>query len=161
MAIGFFLNLRSRALANLCFQLIQVVGPVVLVWIFDSQKISSRRTRGLIGVGFMGSMAVGTCIGMYIWLFGVRYDELGEPPGRDWAESGAPAFFALFILYGWVYAGYQMAVGWCSSSLSNDPLKLAQYAGYTRACTSLGMCLSFALASQSVSLLIQLSIEFA
>lgn len=159
--LGFFLNLRSRALANLCFQLIQVVGPLILVSIFDSKRIKSRKMRGFFGVGFMGSMAIGTSIGMYIWLFKVHYDRLETPPGRDWAEHGAPLFFALFILYGWVYSGFQMAVGWCSSSLSNDPLKLAQYAGYTRACTSLGMCISFALASQSVSLLTQLSIEFS
>lgn len=117
--------------------------------------------RGLIGVGSMGIMAIGTCIGMYIWIFGVAYDKMKSPPGRDWAESGAPAFFALFILYGWVYSGYQLAVGWCSSSLSNDPSKLAQYAGYMRACTSLGMTISFSLASEAVPLLTQLSIEFS
>ncbi|TQS34077.1 hypothetical protein Golomagni_05552 [Golovinomyces magnicellulatus] len=117
--------------------------------------------RGLLGVGSMGIMAIGTCAGMYAWLFGVGYDKLKSPPGRSWSDSGAPAFFALYILYGWVYSGYQLAVGWCSSSLSNDPIKLAQFAGYMRACSSMGMTISFALASESVSLLTQLNIEFA
>lgn len=84
----------------MCFQMIQVIGPLLLVWIFDSKRIGSRKMRGLLGVGSMGVMAIGTCIGMYIWLSAVKYDKLGKPPGRDWADSGAPAFFALYILYG-------------------------------------------------------------
>lgn len=151
---GFFLNLRSRALASLCFQLIQVFGPLVLVWLFDTG-------RGLVGVSLAATVAICTGIGMYVWLFSVHYDSLSHPPANDWSDAGAPGFFALYILYGWIYAGFQLAVGWCTASLSRDAGRLAQFAGYNRACSSLGMCLSFALAARGVSMLVQLSIEFS
>ncbi|OAR02347.1 hypothetical protein LLEC1_03371 [Akanthomyces lecanii] len=85
--VGAFLDLRPRALASICFQIIQVIDPLLLVWIFDSKKIGSRKVRRLLGVGSIGVVAVGTCIGMYIWLFAVNYDKLEKPPGRDWDDT--------------------------------------------------------------------------
>lgn len=134
---------------------------MVLVAILDTKRIKSRRRRGTIGAVLMGVVAIGACCGLYGWMYKVDYAGLKTAPGTDWTDSGFGGLFAVYVLFGWVYAGFQMSVEWCSSSLSNDPTKSAQSAGYMRGMASLGMCIGFVMAAQQVPLVGQLSLQFA
>jgi len=157
---GFYFNLRTRSLNNLCFQLMQILGPGLLIWIFDNKFVSSRKTRGLIGVGVMGAIAIGACCGLYGWLHEVDYASLKTSPAVDWSDEKFARLFVIYILFGWIYSGFQMTVEWVVSALSNDPSILAQYAGFERGIASFGMCISFILAGQEVSQIGQLSLQF-
>ncbi|KIX07404.1 uncharacterized protein Z518_02057 [Rhinocladiella mackenziei CBS 650.93] len=147
---GFYFNLRTRSLNNFSFQVIQLLGPILMILGFDGKHIQSRKTRGLLGVAITGSIAVGACTGLYGWLDVVNWSSLTEAPRTDWSNQHYGGFFVIYLLYGLIYSCFQMAAEWIIASLSNDPSVLAQYAGFFRGLASLGMCLSFILAAQKV-----------
>jgi hypothetical protein len=147
-------------LNNLCFQLAQVVVPGIMILILDSPRIPNRRHRGALGLGVMGTVTVGTCAGLYGWLKAVDYSHFATSPGVDWSDSGFAGGFVLYLLFGAVYSGFQMTVEWILSTLTNDPAVLAQYAGMIKGTSSLGMCISFIIASQTVPIVWQLTLQF-
>lgn len=160
MVAGFYFNLRTRSLNNLCFQIIQLLGPGLLIWVFDSKLIRSRKLRGLVAVGLMGAISIGACGGLYGWLHQVDYSSLTTSPATDWSDKQFASLFVIYLLFGWVYSGYQMTIEWVVSSLSNDPSVLAQYAGFERGMASFGMCISFIVAAQKVPQIGQLTLQF-
>lgn len=157
--IGGFFNLRTRGLNNLCFQVIQFFGPGVLIWIFDSKLVSSRKTRGMIGVGLMALISISACAGLYGWLHWVKYSSLKQSPAADWTSKYYASWMVIYLLFGIIYSGYQMTTEWIIASMSNDPSVLAQYAGFFRGMASFGMCVSFVMAAQKVPQYGQLALQ--
>lgn len=158
--VGFYFNLRTRTLNNMCFQLIQMLGPGVLIWILDTKYIPNRKTRGVIAVCTIGAIAVGACCGLYGWLHEVDYANVKTSPATDWTDKKFASLFVIYLLFGWVYSAYQMTVEWVVSSLSNDPSVLSQFAGFERGMASFGMCISFIIAAHDVATVGQLSLQF-
>ncbi|EXJ79410.1 hypothetical protein A1O3_08912 [Capronia epimyces CBS 606.96] len=158
---AFYFNLRTRSLNNMCFQFIQILMPYLLIYVLDSKRIASRRRRGAIGVVIMGTLAIGACIGLYIWLDVVHYADIKTSPAVDWQDSHFPGIFVIYILFGAIFAGFQVVVEWILSALTNEPSTLAQFAGMVKGTSSLGMCISFVVAAQKVPTVGQLSLQFS
>lgn len=123
--------------------------------VLDSKFIDSRRTRGLLGIGIMGFVAIAACAGLIACLQVYEIDSLTEPAGADWSDPSWPGIFVCYILFGSIYAGYQMCTEWALSATTNDPQSLARVAGMFKFYSSLGMMLSFILAGQRVHFLDQ------
>ncbi|KAL1301939.1 hypothetical protein AAFC00_002398 [Neodothiora populina] len=148
---GFYFNLRTRSLNNLLFQVIMIPTPMALAWIIDNKRLSSRRMKGFLGSRIMGLITVGATAGLLGWIINNGIDASQPPPGIDWTDPRFASAFILYLLFGIIYASFQICVQWCLSSLTNEPLLCARYAGAFKGTVSLGMCISFLMDSQDVS----------
>ncbi|KAJ6443235.1 membrane transporter protein [Purpureocillium lavendulum] len=146
-----YFNLRTRALSNLLFQVVMIPAPLALAWVMDNQRLSSRRTRGLIGVAIVGTITIGVTAGLLGWILRNGVERSGNGPAVDWADSRFAAAFILYLLFGVVYACFQITVQWTLASLTNEPSLCARYAGAFKGTVSLGMCVSFIVDSQGMS----------
>ncbi|EFQ96815.1 hypothetical protein MGYG_08738 [Nannizzia gypsea CBS 118893] len=158
---AFYFNLRTRSINNLAFHSIQVFMPWIMVCILDNRQVKNRKTRGFIGVAVIGAVSVGASAGLYAWLDINNIASLKKPQAKDWTDPEFGGMFALFLLFGAIYAAYQMTIEWVVSALTNDPSKLAQFGGVFKGTLSLGICLSFVMAAQNVPFVGQLSLQFS
>lgn len=154
-----YFNLRTRSVNNFAYQATQAFVPAVLVLVLDSKYIRSRRTRGLVGIAGMGTVAVGASAGLIGWLQVNRVDALRTPAGADWSDAEWPGLFACYVLFGAVYAGYQMCVEYTLSATTNDPAVLARVAGMFKFYSAFGMMVSFVMAGEGVSFLGQITLQ--
>ncbi len=157
--LGFFFNLRTRGLNNFCFQIVQFIGPAILIFILDAKFIPNRKIRGILGVCGTGVVAISASVGMYILLEVVDYPSFLTTPAADWSYS------FLWRLHGdlshvWLtYSSYALTVEWVFSCLSNDPAVLAEYAGFVRGLGSLEMMISFLLAAEKIPTWVQVTVQ--
>ncbi|KAI1618725.1 hypothetical protein EDD36DRAFT_402388 [Exophiala viscosa] len=156
---GFFFNLRTRGVNSLCFQIVQFIGPGVLIFVLDNKFVRSRKVRGIMGVAITGAIAIGGCVGMYIWLHLSGYASYEKTPAYDWSYSHYGGFMAIYLMFGLTYSSYALTVEWVFACLSNDPAVLAQYAGFVRGLGSLGMMISFILAEQLTPTWVQVTVQ--
>jgi hypothetical protein len=132
------------------------------MFILDSSKSINRRIRGTFATVLMAATAIGASIGLYIWIHQVNYDSINftkHPPAVDWSSQKYAGIFVIYILFGAVLAGYQVALEWTLAALTNDPSVLAQFAGMIKGTQSLGMCISFIMGGRGVKLVGQLSLQ--
>lgn len=57
----------------------------------------------------------------------------------DWIESAFGLGIVLYLLFGAIYACFQVTVQWTLAALANDPAPCARYAGAPKGTVSLGM----------------------
>ncbi|KIX01044.1 uncharacterized protein Z518_10110 [Rhinocladiella mackenziei CBS 650.93] len=155
-----YFNLRTRSLNNFSYQTIQVFIPGLLILVLDNQRIKSRQTRGLIGLGLMSAVSIGACAGLIAWLEVYNVDDLTEAAGEDWTDAAWPGLFVCYLLFGMIYAGYQMVVEYTLASTTNDPSTLARVAGMFKCYSSFGMMISFIMAGERVTFLGQVILQF-
>ncbi len=129
-----------------------IPAPLALAWIMDNRRIKSRRNRGLLGVAAVGTVTLGAMAGLLGWII---HNDIGGAKGAktavDWTDSAFAAAFVLYLLFGVVYACFQILVQWTLASLTNEPRLCARYAGAFKGTVSLGMCVSFVVDSQGMS----------
>jgi len=125
--------------------------PLALAWVMDNQRISSRRTRGFIGVAIVGTVTLAATAGLLGWILKNDIDNRDNSVAVDWTDSAFAAALVLYLLFGIVYACIQITVQWTLACLSNDPRLCARYAGAFKGTVSLGMCVSFVVDSQGMS----------
>ncbi|KAK5028879.1 hypothetical protein LTS07_006259 [Exophiala sideris] len=84
-----------------------------------------RKKRGIMGVAITGAIAIGGCIGMYIWLHITGYASYKKTPAYDWSYSHYGGFMVIYLMFGLTYSSYALTVEWVFACLSNDPAVLA------------------------------------
>ncbi|RDW90964.1 putative membrane transporter protein [Coleophoma crateriformis] len=156
---AYYFNLRTRTLNNLLFQVIMIPAPICLALIMDNPRIASRRTKGLLGAVSMGIITLAATGGLLGWVIQNDVNRNNASPGVDWSDSAFAAGFILYLLFGIVYACFQIAVQWTLGSLTNDPVLCARYSGAFKGTVSFGMCISFTIDSQNVSYRNQIIIQ--
>ncbi|KAK5049063.1 hypothetical protein LTR84_005485 [Exophiala bonariae] len=153
-------NLRTRALNNLSFNMIQMFLPPLLTLILDNKYINSRRARGYMGVALTGTIASGGAAGLIAWIELNKIDESSKPRAWDWTDGMRwGPLFVCYLCFGCTYAGYQMVTEYTLSSTTNDPEQLSKVAGLFKFYSSLGMFLSFIMAGQHVPFYGQASVQ--
>lgn len=143
-------NLRTRALNNAAFNIIQMFIPPILSFILDSKHVKSRRHRGFLALAFIGPITIGGAAGILAWIQVHQISYSGESRAWDWLGSQWGGLFVCYIMFGCVYSGFQMVTEYTLSATTNDPQVLAKVAGLFKFYSSLGMFLSFILAAQKV-----------
>ncbi|KAK7533803.1 major facilitator superfamily domain-containing protein [Phyllosticta citribraziliensis] len=156
---GHYFNLRTRSLTNLLFQFIMIPTPLAMAWVMDNKRIKSRRKKGMMGSLMMGVITMGATVGLLIWIIVNDIDANDPAPGIDWSDPSFASGFILYLLFGIVYATFQICVQWTMSALTNDPVLCARYAGAFKGTVSLGMCVSFVMDSEGISYLTQTIIQ--
>ncbi|KAH7202957.1 hypothetical protein BKA60DRAFT_641075 [Fusarium oxysporum] len=148
---GYYFNLRTRSLNNLLYQVIMIPAPIILSYIMDNRHIKSRRVKGLCGTAAVALVTLGATGGLLAWIITNDVDRSKPAPAVDWTEPAFAGGFILYILFGIIYACFQIAVQWTLGSLTNEPSLCARYAGAFKGTVSLGMCISFILDSEGIS----------
>lgn len=159
---AYYFNLRTRSLNNLLFQAVMIPSPIALSYIMDSQKIRSRRAKGFLGTAAVGAVTLGATAGLLAWIVrnGVD-DQRSIAPAVDWTDAAFAAGFVLYLLFGVVFACFQIAVQWTLASLTNEPALCARYAGAFKGTFGLGMCASFVVDARGVGYRDQTVVQLA
>lgn len=136
-------NVRTRSLNGLCYWLSQIFGAVIFGQLLDISKVS-RRWRATIGWCVLFAMVWATNAGFYTIqrkYFDIPSDEIEE---IDLTSSRYPHRIVLYIFAGALDAAWQTYAYWMMGSMSNDPSKLAFYAGFYKGLQSAGAAIIWA-----------------
>ncbi|KAF4961810.1 hypothetical protein FSARC_10068 [Fusarium sarcochroum] len=158
---AYYFNIRTRSLNNLLFQAIMIPAPILLAYIMDNRHIKSRRSRGLMGFSVVSLITMGATSGLLAWVMQNHVVKSAESPAVDWTDSAFAPGIILYLLFGVIFACFQISVQWTLSSLTNDPSLCARYAGAFKGTVALGMCISFTVDSQGMSFRDQIIMQLA
>jgi hypothetical protein len=158
-----FMSIRARALNNLLYWMMQIVGAGIFGWLMDSPKLGSRRQRAIFG-------NAGTLIAIVaIWIGAViiqqRFTrESVKVPGYvridvyDKEYAGLVIEYALFGVIDAVYQGY---IYWLLGTMTNDTERAARYGGFYKTIQNAFYAIANQLESQQVPYMTQLITVFA
>jgi len=156
----YLFDLRGRAFNNIWYWLSQIFGAVMFGFILDNTSLGSRKTRAWLGWGILFAIVNLIWGAGYIVLHrypdarqhvanslhnaalkkqGLPIDEsLPVPPLIDVYDSPFLGYCFLYIFYGFIDAMWQTYAYWLMGALSNDPRKLAYFAGFYKGIQSAG-----------------------
>ncbi|TIB67974.1 MFS general substrate transporter [Wallemia mellicola] len=144
-------NVRTRSLNGLCYWLSQIVGAVIFGQLLDISRFN-RRWRATFGWCVLFAMVWATNAGFYTIqkeFFHIPDDEIKE---MDLKDDGYANRIVLYIFAGALDAAWQTYAYWMMGSMSNDPSKLAFYAGFYKGLQSAGAAIIWAIDGQIGSL---------
>ncbi|RDW58192.1 hypothetical protein BP6252_13603 [Coleophoma cylindrospora] len=121
--------------------------------------LPAMRTKGLLGAASMGIVTLAATGGILGWVIQNDVNRNNASPGVDWRDSAFAAGFILYLIFGIVYACFQITVQWTLGSLTNDPVLCALSSGAFKGTVSFGMCIPFTIDSQNVSYRDQIIIQ--
>ncbi|KAI8065830.1 major facilitator superfamily domain-containing protein [Gongronella butleri] len=133
-------NIRGRALNNMLYWFMQIVGSFLFGRLMDWERLGNRRTRGYIGgATVLVVMAV-------LWIGGIvvqqRYtrESVADPSfvKIDPLDPGYGGLLALYFLWGMGDSIYQGYIYWLLGAMSNDSERCARYAGFYKMVQNLG-----------------------
>ncbi|KAI3403948.2 hypothetical protein KGF56_003215 [Candida oxycetoniae] len=141
-------NLRTRSLNSLLYWFAQMIGAIVLGLILDFKRFK-RSTRAKIGWSIL------FLTGLAIWGGGLKFqlqftreETESEPPliePMDFKDGKYIGPMFLYIFYGVYDAIFQTFVLWTLGALSNNPKKVALYAGFYKGIQSAGAAIAWRL----------------
>lgn len=156
----YLFNLRGRAFNNIWYWLSQILGAIVFGFILDNAKLGSRKTRAWLGWGILFVIVNVIWGSGYVILHrypdgrhheanaalnkarlkdGLPIDNsLATPPAIDVYDSRFAGYCVLYLFYGFLDAMWQTYAYWLMGALSNDPRKLAYFAGFYKGIQSAG-----------------------
>ncbi|KAI0695041.1 MFS general substrate transporter [Cytidiella melzeri] len=122
-----------------------IIGALMIGYGVLDANYMARRTRGYVGLGVV------TVIVIIVWAVGLSWqvtfdrDYLAKHDNKpiNYHDKGFAGKGALFFFYYFGDACYQALAYWIMSALTNDPFKLARYAGLYKAVQSAGGAGSF------------------
>ncbi|KAF5377201.1 hypothetical protein D9615_006472 [Tricholomella constricta] len=135
---GAIFNIRARALNNLVYWISQIFGSLAIGALLDQKRLT-RRVRAFSGwtVLFLFVFLV------HIWgyFYQKEYTRADVPPDEerlDIFDSGYTGKIFLYIFCGFLDAMWQTTAYWLMGAMSNDPAKLAHFAGFYKSLQSAG-----------------------
>ncbi|KAG9221485.1 hypothetical protein CCMSSC00406_0009921 [Pleurotus cornucopiae] len=131
-------NIRARSMNNFVYWTAQIIGSIAMGYILDQQRIR-RRARAYIGWAILFFSVFAT----HIWAYFYQRDYTREsiPPDSSKMDIHDPAYPAriwLYIFFGALDAAWQTYAYWMMGAMSNDPAKLAHFAGFYKSIQSAG-----------------------
>jgi len=127
-----------------------IIGALIIGFTLDI-KFLSRRNRGYLGLAIVTSLTV------IVWAIGLswqvsfsRESVLTKISYKDADYTGKGA---LFFFYYFSDSCFQALAYWIMSAMTNDPFKLARYAGFYKAIQSAGSAGSFGMDAVSTPFL--------
>ncbi|KAF9445616.1 MFS general substrate transporter [Macrolepiota fuliginosa MF-IS2] len=131
-------NIRARSLNNLVYWLAQIVGSLSIGVLLD-QKRFTRRFRAFAGWAVLMIMVF--VVHIWAYFYQKQYTRESLPPDAikmDIFDHGYGGRIMLYIFCGLLDAIWQTAVYWLMGAMSNDPAKLAYFAGFYKSIQSAG-----------------------
>ncbi|KAF8252201.1 MFS general substrate transporter [Wilcoxina mikolae CBS 423.85] len=151
----YMFNTRSRSFTGLWYWLAQIISALLFGWFLDHKKLT-RRHRAIAGWGIL------FIIVNVVWGGGLKPDlGISRPPNADAAEGWYRGmdvydkdftwYCLLYVCYGLLDAAWQTYAYWLMGALSNDPRKLAYFAGFYKGIQSAGAAVVWGLDSGRTS----------
>jgi len=132
-------NIRARSLNNFVYWLSQSVGAIAIGTLLD-QKSITRRARAFSGWAILFCMV--WIVHIWAYFYQRTYTRESIPPNSDQKidifDSGYAAKIWLYIFCGLLDSMWQTASYWILGAMSNDPAKLAHFAGFYKSIQSAG-----------------------
>ncbi|KZS90290.1 MFS general substrate transporter [Sistotremastrum niveocremeum HHB9708] len=137
---GALFNIRTRALNSFIYWTSQIFGSIFMGYILDIHRFN-RRTRAFVGWGVLVAMV------LIVHIWGYEYQKnytresvsVAEDPNKiDWSDHGFAGKIWLYIFCGFLDSMWQTAAYWMMGAMSNDPEKLAHFAGFYKSIQSAG-----------------------
>jgi MFS family permease len=145
---GAYFNIRTRALNNVVYYIMQIVGAYVFGFALDIKGVR-RTTRAKAAWAALFSVV------MIVWgcgyIFQRTYDRAWATEAQknnqlhDWTDAGYGGPFVLYIFYGFTDAAWQTCVYWFMGALTNNGRKLANFAGFYKGIQSAGAAITWRL----------------
>ena len=132
---AYYFDIRTRSFNNFFYWLSQIFGALAFGTFLDWSRFSRRR-RGLLG------WCVLFVLVNVIWGGGLAFERKTNrntpSPKQDLFDSGYVGHLFLYMFYGFLDACWQTYAYWLMGALSNDPRKLAYFAGFYKSIQSAG-----------------------
>ncbi|THU79894.1 MFS general substrate transporter [Dendrothele bispora CBS 962.96] len=137
---GAIFNIRARALNNLLYWSSQIFGSIFMSFILDLKRFR-RRTRAFSSWIILLLMTF--VIHTWAYFYQKSYTRDTYPPNDDSQKIDIyePQYIGkafLYVLFGVFDAMWQSSIYWLMGAMSNDPAKLAYFAGFYKAIQSAG-----------------------
>ncbi|KAH9168622.1 MFS general substrate transporter [Lactarius sanguifluus] len=131
-------NIRARSLNNLVYWVSQILGSVSIGLLLDQHQFP-RRARAFAG----WSILLAFVLIVHIWGFFYQrtYTRQSMPPDAskmDIYDKDYTAHLFLYIFCGLLDSMWQTTAYWMMGAMSNDPAKLAYFAGFYKSIQSAG-----------------------
>ncbi|CCX30418.1 Similar to UNC93-like protein C922.05c; acc. no. Q9URX1 [Pyronema omphalodes CBS 100304] len=143
----YMFNTRTRSFTGLFYWLSQILGSLSFGWFLDISFLT-RRSRAILGWLFL------FLIVNSVWGGGLSAELLLHRPPSGTSEQnfakfnpvidiyeterGFVGYFWLFVFYGFMDACWQTYAYWLMGAMSNDPRRLAYFAGFYKGIQSAG-----------------------
>lgn len=147
---GRYFNLRTRAMNNVIFYLVQLPASVGCAVLTDRLPFG-RRMRGYISVSVLGAFVFAGWIALLVWVS--VSSTWASPPtgGVDWTSGDFGGLFVLYLLFGIIYGSHQQIGMWVMGTFTNEPTVLAIYGGLWKGVAAGGVAVQFGMAAANVS----------
>ncbi|KAF7978985.1 hypothetical protein HWV62_44245 [Athelia sp. TMB] len=136
---GALFNIRTRSLNNFVYWLAQIVGSLSIGFLLD-QTVLSRRFRAFSGWAILMIMIF--VVHPWAYTYQRDYTRASMPPGdadkMDFSSNGYAGHVWLYIFCGLLDSMWQTTAYWLMGAMSNDPAKLAHFAGFYKSMQSAG-----------------------
>ncbi|RDB24613.1 hypothetical protein Hypma_008198 [Hypsizygus marmoreus] len=135
---GALFNIRARALNNLVYWIAQIIGSLAIGALLDQKRLT-RRVRAFSG----WTVLLLFVFLVHIWgyFYQKEYTRASVPPEAERLDIFGPGYTGKIFLYifcGLLDAMWQTTAYWIMGAMSNDPAKLAHFAGFYKSIQSAG-----------------------
>jgi len=131
-------NIRARSLNNFVYWMAQIIGSISIGFLLDQRAIS-RRLRAFSGWAILMVMVLVVHIWAYMYQKKYTRESLPENSVKmDIYSHGYVGYILLYIFCGFLDAMWQTTAYWIMGAMSNDPAKLAHFAGFYKSMQSAG-----------------------
>ncbi|TFK33093.1 major facilitator superfamily domain-containing protein [Crucibulum laeve] len=135
---GALFNIRARSLNNLVYWIAQIIGSLAIGFLLDRKNIG-RRVRAFSGWAVLFGMVF--LVHIWAYLYQRDYTRASVPPESDKMDifdHGYVPRIWLYVFCGILDAMWQTTAYWIMGAMSNDPGKLAHFAGLYKSIQSAG-----------------------
>jgi len=133
-------TIRTRALNGMLYWATQMFGSIIFGLVLDTPRLA-RRTRAYIGWVCLLVVVMVTQGWSYHYQKGYTRESVAgqtEEEKIDFTSPGFAAYIWLYIFLGLLDSMWQTAAYWFMGAMSNDPAKLAYFAGFYKSIQSAG-----------------------
>ncbi|KAG7450839.1 MFS general substrate transporter [Guyanagaster necrorhizus] len=135
---GAIFDIRARGLNNVCYWISQIIGSVLIGLLLDRKSIS-RRIRAYTGWTVLFLMVFVVHIWGYFYQKQYTRESVApETEKMDIYDHGYAGRVMFYIFCGILDAMWQTTSYWLMGAMSNDPSKLAFFAGFYKSIQSAG-----------------------
>jgi len=131
-------NIRARSLNNMVYWLAQIVGSLSIGFLLDQPTIA-RRTRAFAGWTILLVMIFIVHTWGYFYQKHYTRESISlAAPKLDIYDHGFTPKILFYVVCGLLDAMWQTTAYWIMGAMSNDPAKLAYFAGFYKSLQSAG-----------------------
>ncbi|EPQ53692.1 MFS general substrate transporter [Gloeophyllum trabeum ATCC 11539] len=136
-------NIRTRSLNNLVYWVSTILGSILIGFVLDQRGLT-RRLRAFYGWGILISLTF--IVHVWAFIYQRNYTRESIPVNSlkmDIFDKGYAGRVLLYGFCGALGAMYQSFVYWIMGAMTDDPAKLAYYAGFYHSMQSAGAAGAF------------------